>query len=383
MTASRTDIEDEDVRESWEWPMVATSPRARRERARRTLLAVPFLGWLVHMAFMALDPPHSPGFAVAVWGVTAVYGTTYLAILWYGPGYGRAARIGMVGWLYLTGSGLAIVTGNPGDLSVIAFAITAAALLLPVRWAQLLGLATVAGFVAFAWPLTSEEDVMQAALLASFAVGMVGLMRLMRTVTQLREAREEIKVLAVAGERARLARDLHDVLGHSLTTITLKTGLARRMLETGAGTDRVLAEVGEAEELSRQALGDIRATVSGYRRTTLTGEIVGAGAALRAAGIDPVLPRAVDDVPVQLREPFGYVLREGVTNVIRHSGATRCEVALGSTWLEVRDNGRGASDGHALGNGLSGLTERIEAVGGTVHAGPLPEGGFRLRAEVP
>jgi two-component system sensor histidine kinase DesK len=96
----------------------------------------------------------------------------------------------------------------------------------------------------------------------------------------------------------------------------------------------------------------------------------------------------VDDVAAGLQETFAYVLREGVTNVIRHSGASRCEVRLGPTWLEVRDNGRpaaelvGASRAGGGGHGLCGLAERMAAVGGTLDAGPLPHEGYRLRVSV-
>jgi two-component system sensor histidine kinase DesK len=152
-----------------------------------------------------------------------------------------------------------------------------------------------------------------------------------------------------------------------------------------------LAELRDTEELSRRALADIRATVAGQRRVSLAAELVSARAALRAAGIDADLPHAVDDVAAPLHEPLAYVLREGVTNVVRHSGASRCTVRLGPSWLEVRDNGSAAADSSTelgaveggAGNGLAGLSERMAAVHGTIRAGPLPTGGYRLRAEAP
>jgi two-component system, NarL family, sensor histidine kinase DesK len=223
------------------------------------------------------------------------------------------------------------------------------------------GRAAVIGIV---WLVDGTVMWGEAVTLLVFAIGVISVMLVVRTNAELREAKEEIRTLAVAQERARLARDLHDVLGHSLTTITVKNGLARRMVETGADPERVLTEIREAEELARQALADIRATVSNVRRTTLTSELVGAGEALRAAGITAVLPQAVDDVPSHLQAPFGYVVREGVTNVIRHSGATRCEVELGGTWLEIRDDGAARPEA-TRGNGLTGLAERIAAVGKT------------------
>jgi two-component system sensor histidine kinase DesK len=200
---------------------------------------------------------------------------------------------------------------------------------------------------------------------------------------ELRAARDEIATLAVAEERARMARDLHDVLGHSLTTITVKAGLARRILESSGDGDRAITELRDVEHLSRTALVEVRSTVSGYRKASLPAELVGARVALQAAEITADLPHAVDNVPAELQEPFAYVLREGVTNVIRHSGAQRCEVRLGQSWIEIRDDGIGAHGDSSAGHGLAGLAERLEQVGGSLSVGPAPTGGFLVRASVP
>ncbi|MFI9816057.1 sensor histidine kinase [Saccharothrix variisporea] len=216
--------------------------------------------------------------------------------------------------------------------------------------------------------------------LLSVSLGMLAVGRMIRANRALDLAQEEIAALAVTAERNRLARDLHDILGHSLTTITLKAGVARRLLESDE-RDRAYDEVREIENLTRQALGDVRATVSGYREVSLSAEVVGAREALRAAGVRADLPHAVDNVRPDLQRVFGYVLREAVTNVLRHAAATRCEVRLGDTWLEVRDNGRGHGAG-TPGTGLTGLSERLAEVGGRVVAGPLAGGGYRVRAEV-
>lgn len=224
-------------------------------------------------------------------------------------------------------------------------------------------------------------DVDALGTLVSVSLGMTFVGRLIRVNDELERARDRIAALAVAEERNRLGRDLHDILGHSLTTITVKAGLARRLLESSGDVERARGEIREVEELSRQALGDVRATVAGYREVSLSAEVVGARAVLRAAGVETDLPRAVDNVRPELQGVFGYVVREGVTNVLRHSGATRCEVRLGDTWVEMRDNGSGGGRG-LTGTGLSGLAERLAAVGGELIAGPLPEGGYRLRAEI-
>ncbi|MEU0881446.1 histidine kinase [Lentzea sp. NPDC005914] len=220
----------------------------------------------------------------------------------------------------------------------------------------------------------------QLGTLLSISLGMLAVGRMMRANRALSAAQEEIAAFARTEERNRLARDLHDILGHSLTTITLKTGVARRLLESSS-PERALEEIREVEHLTRQALSDVRTTVSGYREVSLSAEVVGARAALRAGGIEADLPHAVDNVRPELQGVFGYVLREAVTNVLRHAAATQCSVRLGDTWLEVRDNGRGAGVGEP-GTGLQGLAERLAPVGGTVLAGPLDDGGYRLRAEV-
>jgi two-component system, NarL family, sensor histidine kinase DesK len=360
-----------------EWPVwLPEDPAAtRRVRLRTVAGAAPFLAFLVRGVIQEW------GIAPARLLVVAFgYAVSYLLALYFGPLYGPRARILMIGWLYLTGTAFALVTGDPSDLALLGFAMAAAIILLPLRWGTLLGLLTTATLMAATLAVDGAVDWRDTFVLLMLTAGMVTVTQLIRTVNLLRTARDEIRVLAVAEERARMARDLHDVLGHSLTTITVKTGLTRRLLESGAEPARALAEVGDAERLSRQALAEIRATVSGYRRGSLATELAGAQEALRAAGIDAVLPQAVDEVAEELREPFAYVLREGVTNVIRHSGATRCEIRLCPRSLEIRDDGRSAA-GVSAGSGLAGLTERMAAVGGRLIAEPLSGKGFRLYAE--
>ncbi|WP_371527373.1 histidine kinase [Streptomyces sp. NBC_01283] len=225
-------------------------------------------------------------------------------------------------------------------------------------------------------------------LLVGFA--MSGVRELIRTTIMLRQARATVAQLAANEERLRLARDLHDLLGHSLSLITLKSELAGRMLPDHP--DKAAQQVADIEQVSRQALVDVREAVSGYRRRTLAGELAGARTALTAAGVAADVPL---EVPAELPGEEGeaalaWVLREAVTNVVRHSGARRCTVTftarqtLAGPLLElcVEDDGSGGS-GAAAGNGLTGLTERVEAVGGVLETGPADGRGFRLAARVP
>jgi two-component system sensor histidine kinase DesK len=211
------------------------------------------------------------------------------------------------------------------------------------------------------------------------ALAMYGFFGIIRSNLALAAARAEVARLAAENERTRIARDLHDLLGHSLTTITVKAGLARRLAERG-DTERAAAEITAVEELGRRTLGQVRAAVAGYRDVTLAGELASAREVLRSAGIEAELPGAIDMVDADAAELLGWVVREGITNVVRHSRAARCTVTVGPRWIEITDDGRGGIAGS--GNGLAGLHERLAAAGGSVTA-TAGMRGFRLRAELP
>lgn len=210
-------------------------------------------------------------------------------------------------------------------------------------------------------------------------LAMYGFFAIVESNIELAAARAEVARLAAENERSRIARDLHDLLGHSLTAITVKAGLARRLAERG-NHDRAAEEISEVETLSRRTLSDVRAAVAGHRDVTLAGELATAREVLRAAGMIAELPGSVDVVDADLSELFGWVLREAITNVVRHSHASHCTVLLGPRSIAVLDDGRGGTSG--VGNGLVGLTERVTAMSGTVSAGPARP-GWRLQVDVP
>jgi two-component system sensor histidine kinase DesK len=138
----------------------------------------------------------------------------------------------------------------------------------------------------------------------------------------------------------------------------------------------------EVEALARRTLADVRAAVANYRDVTLAGELATGHELLRAAGVAADLPRAVDVVDSAHQELFGWVVREGLTNVVRHAHASSCAVRLASSWVEIVDDGVGAAEAASPGSGLSGLRERVAAAGGVVEAGPLRPRGWRLRVSL-
>jgi two-component system sensor histidine kinase DesK len=163
--------------------------------------------------------------------------------------------------------------------------------------------------------------------------------------------------------------------------ITVKAELAGRLI--AANPERAASEVADVEHLARAALADVRAAVAGYRELSLAGELVSAKAALQAAEIKADLPTTVDEVPEDNRELFAWVVREGVTNVVRHSGAKRCTIRLRAEQIEVLDDGKGpAPSGESAGHGLIGLRERAHLLGASLQVWTAPNGGFRLAVRV-
>ena len=295
-------------------------------------------------------------------------------------GVRRGSPVVTVALLVVMAALFVVLAGVGSGLFTVAFLVVAVIMLVPGRWGTVGAVVASVGAVLAVWLLSGALNWGEVIGTAAICVAQIGMFGVIRVNAELRAAQAELAELAVTAERERMARDLHDVLGHSLTTITVKAGLARRLLEAGE-QGRAADEVADVERLGRQALSDVRATVAANRVASLPRELAGAAEALRAAGIAADLPHAVDDVPAERQEVFAYVVREGVTNTIRHSGASRCAVRLTPTSVEVVDDGVGSPAGTPAGNGITGLTERLAAVGGWVDAGPTPSGGYRLRAE--
>jgi two-component system sensor histidine kinase DesK len=227
--------------------------------------------------------------------------------------------------------------------------------------------------------LAAAFDTVTPVAIPIVALSVFAALRVVRGNQALAEARAELARLAAENERIRIARDLHDLLGHSLTTITVKAGLAHQLGAVDAA--RAIEQIAEVEALSRQSLADVRAAVSGYREVTLASELARGRELLRASGIAADLPAAADVVDPANQELFGWAVREGLTNVIRHSRASSCAVRLSPSSMEITDDGIGAAA--QPGNGLRGLRERVAAAGGTLDAGPLQPRGWQLRIWMP
>lgn len=216
------------------------------------------------------------------------------------------------------------------------------------------------------------------------------LLTLSETVMELRTTRQELARTAVEKERLRFSRDLHDLLGHTLSVIVVKSEAARRLAPRDI--DAALLQVADIESVGRQALTEIREAVTGYREDSLATELDRARSALTAAGIEPSVRRSGSALAPQTEALLGWVVREAVTNVLRHSTATRCAFVIdgtpGRVRLTVTDDGREPAATTPPtpgigGTGLKGLTERLAAAGGSLEAGPAPSGGFVVTAELP
>ena len=198
----------------------------------------------------------------------------------------------------------------------------------------------------------------------------------------LRLSQEEIRRLAATAERERIGRDLHDLLGHTLSLITLKLELSRKLLDRDPALAR--QEIAEAEKVARHALAEVRSAVTGIRAADLAAELAAARLLLEASRV-ALEYKAPPGLPAELERPLALVVREAVTNIARHAGASHAEIdfAVEGSALRMRilDNGRGGVGEH--GNGLCGMAERVRALQGTIEIVSPPRGGTCVEIVVP
>jgi two-component system sensor histidine kinase DesK len=355
--------------------------------------------WLAYPNYALLTSNPSPAqLSVALAG-TALFAGIFLWLIWlHVPLRAATAKVSEVHKRRAAISSLAglvvvltLACGNEW-LTLFIHTSIAAGLMLPVRDAYV----AIAG-VAILMLALGRASGWEWIYIGRFVliVGAVGLWitafaRNIATIVELRAAREEIARLAVAEERLRFARDLHDLLGHSLSLITLKSELAGRLLPPIPEAKIALKEIRDVEGVARGALREVREAVAGYRQPTLDEELASAREMLEAAGIACWIENKAGALPNGTNAVLAWTVREGVTNVIRHSRARRCDIRVTQNGEEVHaeisDDGRGSSperNGEVTGSGLSGLAERVGASGGGFEAKTLPEGGFRLRVSLP
>lgn len=358
------------------------------DASRRGSLLVPTgkfrpvnLLWLIYSVFFFIDPIQRGTrrdwllFAAAY----ACFLAIYLALISVNSRAQRALLL-----LALTALGIAYYPVNSGAIGMLIYV----AAMAPYTTESL----AIASATIAAAALTGAAEgillhqpfvawVSMAFLTAGVGIGnLVGAVQ-KRANQKLGLAHEQIEHLAKIAERERIARDLHDVLGHTLSVVVLKSELAGKLL--GNDAERARREIGEVEAISRQALAEVREAIRGYRTDGFAAEIARARQALDAAAVS--LDYHADGARLDpSHEPvLSLVLREAVTNILRHAGASRCRLELAAddrrTVLRVEDNGRGAI-GHE-GNGLRGMRERLEALGGRLEIDSRQ--GTRLTAEIP
>ena len=360
--------------------------------------------WLVCLLFPILTliqqrPPVVP-LLLAVAGLV-IFVTCYTAIMWSHPlraeahrrwsrGFALALLLGLVALVLV----LSLAYGSSFLWLLVGVSAMAGVLLSP-RGAflavMLLTLLTLACAVSMAGGLNAADwlhIVPLVLLVRGLGLDMAGLARLASALREVHAARGELARMAVVEERLRMARDLHDLLGHTLAMITLKSELAARL--TAENPARAAQEMREVEQTARQTLREVRVAVAGYRQSTLQGELDGARQLLEAAGITYTLEQTAEALPAAVDAALAWVVREGVTNVIRHSRARWCRVRVmasrGWVSVEITNNAvqpqESKSASASTSTGLAGLTDRVTAQGGQLMAGSLDD-GFRLWVELP
>jgi two-component system sensor histidine kinase DesK len=376
-------------------PGIPPGSQPRRGRAWRGFFSGIWLLYLIQPAAALFGPHHGRGYAAGGLVVLVAFCMVYVLVI---SDWDRTPAQTRAGFAALFALAAAITWAYHGNGAWI-FVSASAGLTIATPRAALRAIAAVA--VAYVVTTLLRGDGLVdfgITLLPTVLVGlaMIGFRRQIELARDLTLARETVARLAASEERLRLARDMHDLTGQSLSMITLKSDLAARLLDRlppGPDRDRARQEIQQVADVSRQTLHDIRDAISGYRRPTLAVEVITAREALDAAG----MTAHYDDALTLLSGTFdpgsegalAWCLREAVTNVIRHSGASDCWLRLSRRGeelsLEVRDNGAGAAGPDAAradGTGLRGMSERLSAVGGKLEIRPGPS-GFCLVAAVP
>ncbi len=379
----------------------------RRARIAGILFTGVWLLYLVSGVAYLFSHHYSAPYIAGGLAIIVTFSVLYAILVPSWPAPSRYALPGLA-VLALLAVAACVFYGPTGLVALWIFMASASGLLVPDRrWAVRAVFGCIACYLIFGLTTHVSSGNFLGNLIPVVFIGfaMIGLRRQFQLTAELARAREEVAQLAASEERLRLARDMHDLTGQSLSVITLKSELAARLLgrlPDGPERDRVRDEIEQVAAVSRQTLRDIREAISGYRRPTLAVEVITARAALASAGIaardeaDLTLLSGTFDPDAEAA--LAWCLREAVTNVVRHSGAKNCYISLGrrpgAISLTVRDDGAGHTPSGSCGtpplpagavphsSGLRGMSERLSAVGGSLEVRPDLHPGFCLIATV-
>jgi two-component system, NarL family, sensor histidine kinase DesK len=323
--------------------------------------------WVVYLGFFFIDPVMSHA-SLRIWLIDLAGATVFL-FLYFGLFALESPRVAIhIGGMVLLG--MLFLPINGGACTFFIFASAMLPFCLSTQTAAFVGLAVVAMVGAIEGLLLHLNGwtLFYAAVFPMIiGAGNTVFAERNRMNRKLRKANEEIEHLAKVAERERIARDLHDVLGHTLSVITLKSELAGKLIEQDPA--RAGKEIREVEQVSRQALSEVRDAIRGYRSEGLVAELARAKSTLETAGVSVQCDAATSmKIPAMQESVLSLAVREGVTNVVRHAQARTCRLRIeqqnGTCRLEIADDGQGFSS--IEGNGLRGMRERVEMLGGTL-----------------
>jgi two-component system sensor histidine kinase DesK len=337
--------------------------------------------WLVFLAFFYIQPivdhPSWQSLLIANAEVL-VFLALYFGVFWV------QKKLAYVLLICMAAMGLGLAKVNPGSSVFIIFTAAFIPWIFERAKLSLLALSALCSAILIqAVAFHTVPGFWITSLVVALGVGLSNTQfaERNRANRKLQMAHEEIEHLAKVAERERIARDLHDVLGHTLTLIVVKSTLAGKLLEKEP--EKARAEIADIEKVSREAITDIRNTLRGYSAYKLDEELLRAQSALESAGV--IVQTECVEVPLTPAQESvaALIMREAVTNVVRHARARNCHLRLarnnGNCVLEVQDDGCGGV--HSEGNGLRGMRERIEALGGTLTC--KASVGTRLKFEFP
>jgi two-component system sensor histidine kinase DesK len=338
--------------------------------------------WVLYLGFFFVQPVVEH-VSRKLWAFDALGAAIFLVLYWGIFLLERPRPLVHVGGMVLLG--VLYLPYNAGGCTFFIFAAAMVPFLVDTQARAIAGLGAIAAVAAiegFFLPMSNWERFWAAVFPVFIGAGNVFFAERNRMNRKLRKANEEIENLAKVAERERIARDLHDVLGHTLSVITLKSELAGKLIERDP--QRAGKEIREVEQISRQALSDVRDAIRGYRSQGLVAELAQAKTTLETAGLTVQCDAATTmKLPAVQESVLSLAVREAVTNVVRHAQARTCRMRLeqqnGSCRLEIHDDGCGSSNGE--GNGLRGMRERVEMLGGTLNRNT--ETGTRIIITLP